>query len=577
MAHILGDQYDLCIQPLKGADPMGQDPKYEDSFSELKGEIGNIDSGTTDWKKVETLAVQVLTTQAKDLNSAAYLCVALFLRHGYAGLADGIGILHHLVENHWAGMYPKSEKARRFTFEWLANRLSLFLATREVKEDEIPLLAPIADDLQALQGSAREQAKKYKPSFGELGRALAQKITEHQLEPSSSEPQGEAPSPVTSPAASAQPDSPASAEPAPAAAVPTPAPKPAASSVPARTTVEIPPQEPLASDASTSEIRNRLRGLVAPLRQSNPLSILPYRLLRSLKWDDLKGPPAADVGSGKTKIDSPRVQQRKALETLYEKKKWPTLVEVSEAAFQDGKGTYWLDLQFYTATALEELDPTQGARVAAFVRDELRQLLERFPGLPRLTFKDESPFANQHTRRWIEEAVVKMEVDVVGGRGGRVEEAVLSEEDLAKANALFEKKKPVQALEVLQAGVRKAGSRRSAFHARLTSAQLCLQANHFTWAKGLLEDLGKEMEAFRFELWEPETAVQVYHLLALCYGRLLNATKSDDAKEALAEAMAEIQGRLVRLDLPTVAKIEEALGPKGETRKGGLGRLFGLS
>ena len=568
MAHILGDAYDLCCQPLAGDDPMGEDPKYGDTFSGLKEEIGNIDSGTTDWKNVEKLAVQLLSEEAKDLNGAAYLCVALFQRHGYAGLADGIGVLRHLVENHWEGFHPKLEKTRRFTFEWLVQRLTLFLGSREVKAEEVALLEPIAEDLQAIQKSGREQAKKYKPSLGELGRALAQKIAENQTaepEPPSPPPPAAAPAPVTE-------ETGASETAAPSPPPPPPPPPPA----PSRSDVELPPQEPLAADASTSEIRNRLRSLVAPLRQSNPLSILPYRLLRSLKWDDVTSPPAADAGSGKTKIDSPRAQQRTALETLFQKQKWSKLLEASEAAFQDGKGTYWLDLQFYTARAVEELDSKHGARVAALVREELRQLLERLPGLPRLTFRDESPFASSQTRQWIEESVVKMEVDVVGGGGGRVEEEVLSEDDLAKARALFAQKKPVQALELLQTGVRKASHRRSAFQARLTSAQLCLQANHLTWAKGLLEDLGKEMETFTFEHWEPETAVQVYHLLALCYGRLMNATKNEEAKEALAGALAEIQGRLVRLDLPAVAKIEEALGPKEETRKGGLGRLFGL-
>ena len=555
MANVLGEDYTNCCEPLSGDDPMGQDPKYEDAFTQLKAEIANIDAGTTEWKNAQKLAVEVLTTLAKDLNAAAYLSVALLQQHQFAGLADGIGILRHLVENHWQGLHPRQEKARKFTFEWLANRLPLFISTHEPKADEIPLLESIAADLKAFQDSASEQAKKYKPSLGEVQRALGRKIAA--LQPSDDTNPEAAP-----PSASEE----AAAEKPAAASSPAPTPPPSANAP------EL-PKETLDANAGSTAIRGRLRELIPLLRQADPQSLQPYRMMRSLKWDDLAKPPAADAGSGKTQIDSPKAQKRKTLETLLENQKWQTLLEQSEGAFQEGNGTYWLDLQFYSASALEELNP----RAAALVRDELRQLLERLPGIPQLSFRDESPFADQQTRQWIEESVVKMDVNVVGGGGTAAEESVFSEDDLAEAKRLFSKKKSVEAFELLQAGVRRASNNRLAFRARLNAAQLCLQANHLPWAKSLLEDLGQEMEGFSFELWEPETAVEVYHLLALCYGRLLNATKSDDAKDALANAMAEIQGRLVRLDLPSVAKIEQALGNKEDTWKGGIGRLLRFS
>ena len=73
MPHILVDDYAKCCDPLSGAEPMGQDPKYSDAFQALKGQIGNIDAGTTDWKQAEALAIEVLTTLAKDINTACYL------------------------------------------------------------------------------------------------------------------------------------------------------------------------------------------------------------------------------------------------------------------------------------------------------------------------------------------------------------------------------------------------------------------------------------------------------------------------------------------------------------------------
>ncbi|MEM7355367.1 MAG: type VI secretion system protein TssA [Acidobacteriota bacterium] len=578
MAHVLGDRYDRCCEPLPGDAPMGKNPKYEDPFENLKGEIGNIDAGTTDWKAVETLAVEVLTTLAKDLNAACYLCVALLQRHGYAGLADGVGILRHLVEKHWAGFFPPQERTRKNTFEWLSSRLGLFLAAREPTADEGALLESILEDLQKTQASAREQAEKYKPAFGEPGRVLSRYLSAHQAaQPDPAEvPTGAdqtAPAADQGTAGEAKPDASASsasqpaADETPAEAAP-PKPPPARGQAP-----KLPAAEPLPDNAGTSEIRNRLRSLVAPMRQASQLSVLPYRLLRSLKWDDLTGPPAADAGSGQTKVDSPKPQQRKALEGLFQAQKWDKLLEASEGAFQSANGTYWLDLQLYSTTALEEIGPA-GGRLAATLREELRLLLERFPALPSLTFKDSSPFASQQTRQWIEEAVVKVELDVVGGSGREVDES-LEEEEIAEVKRLFAKKKPVDALAILQNAVRRASSVRSAFQVRLTGAQLCLQANHVGWAKSILEDLEQEMGGIRFEAWEPETAVEVYHLMALAYGRLLKTVDGEDVA-ALQEALADIQGRLVRLDLRTVARVDEALGDKGG-KGGALGRLFGRS
>ena len=583
MAHVLGDDYDRCREPLPGDAPMGKDPRYQDPFEDLKDEIGNIDAGTTDWKKVETLAVEVLTTLAKDLNAACYLNVALLVRHGYAGLADGAGILRHLIENHWAGLFPPQERTRRFTFEWLNERLTLFLDNKEPTAEEGPLLEAILEDLRQAQASAQTQAEKYKPSLGKLngvlGRYLqvyeASQPDEAEVEaPSegadSSEPPGAESRAGGSPS---EPAEPAAAEPVavdkPAAAPEPPKPRPTAPAV------ELPADDPLPTDAGSSQIRSRLRALIAPLRQTSRLSLLSYRMLRSLKWDDLTGPPAADPDSGRTKVDSPKPQQRKALEGLYQGEKWDKLLEASEAAFQNANGTYWLDLQLYSTASLEGIDPNGGGRVAATLRDDLRQLLERFPNLSRLSFKDGTPFATQQTRQWIEESVVKMDVDVVGG-GGRVEETTLGEEDVDEIKRLFSDKKPVAALAVLQSAVERASISRSTFQTRLTGAQICLQANHVEWAKDILEDLIQEMASFRFEAWEPETAVEVYHLMALCYGRLLKNADDEDAA-ALQEAVADIRGRLVRLDLRAVARIDDALGGDKSSKKSALSRLLGRS
>jgi type VI secretion system protein VasJ len=389
------------------------------------------------------------------------------------------------------------------------------------------------------------------PAFDDLSSALRAKIAEFKP-------------PEPSPASSTPDAAPASGGESASAptSVPAPAAKPAAAAAPARP-VAMPAAAPLAEDASSSEIRDRLRSLVAPMRQSSQFSPMSYRVLRVLKWDDLPGLPPTDPGTVKTKVPGPRAQLRAALENLYQASQWPQLLEASEAAFQDGSGTFWLDLQLYTSRSLEQLDPGRGVRAAGMVRDELAKLLERFGKLPQLTFADGSAFAAGETRQWIEGSVRPMDIDV-GGSGSRAEDMVLTSEEIEEARALFSRQEPAEALDLLQSGLGRATHRRGAFRTRLTTAQLCLQGNRVEWAKTILEELAREIDTIRFEQWEPETAVEVYHLLALCLGRQLKAVESQEDHDeqqaaALRAALTDLQSKLFRLDLRAVARIDQAL------------------
>lgn len=63
-----------------------------------------------DWSPILKQAPQVLATQSKDLEIAAWLLEALVREHGFAGLRDGFRLTCGLVERFWEHVYPLSDE-----------------------------------------------------------------------------------------------------------------------------------------------------------------------------------------------------------------------------------------------------------------------------------------------------------------------------------------------------------------------------------------------------------------------------------------------------------------------------------
>lgn len=63
-----------------------------------------------EWRAILELAPNVLTTQAKDLEVAAWYIEALARGYGFAGLRDGFELSRRLVEEFWDGLYPEPDE-----------------------------------------------------------------------------------------------------------------------------------------------------------------------------------------------------------------------------------------------------------------------------------------------------------------------------------------------------------------------------------------------------------------------------------------------------------------------------------
>ncbi len=571
MPQVLGDDFAKVIDRFAGAAPFGEDAKYDPVYQDLRAEVQKLTAhssldGSVDWKNIRKWSLDILSVRSKDLTVASYLTLALFQLNGYAGMTDGLEILHKYLKDDWEGIFPPSARPRNraLALEWLVTRLAPILEERPPQPAEAALLRPLRERLDALQETVRLRLMHDAPSFSDLNSALSGHLANLPEEGTAVE-EGATAGEIE-----------ASAEPAPASQTAVAPQRPA----PPRAAPVRPAEPELPANAPATEVTGRIRALIPALRQADPLGPLPYRLLRTLKWDGLTAAPPVNPQSASadtTRIPAPRPQQQSTLEGLLSTGNWAELLKASEGMFQEEGGPVWLDLQRYTVLALEGLG---AARAAEVVKDELVRLLKRLDTLPSLWFADRSvpvpgrphektvertPLAAEATRRWLETLQAASEpaapaVDLPPARAthasGIAEPALPPAEARAIQDLLA--RQPGAAFDRLQALLEKAPHRRARFQTRLAAARLCFQVNQAPWARTLLEDLLREIETFTFEDWEPETASDLYLLLALCYARPARKGGPQDQEAARAQ-IEDLRRKLFRLDLRAAAALEEAL------------------
>jgi type VI secretion system protein VasJ len=299
-----------------------------------------------------------------------------------------------------------------------------------------------------------------------------------------------------------------------------------------------------------------MEAIIKPLRDADPLSPVPYRFLRILKWDVVSGPSTA----GETRIPGPRATEINQLQPLVDAANWSGLLDRSENMFKAGH-IWLLDLQRYTALSLERLDPRGAESPAAeAVKEATRELLKRNAVLVDCSYAGGVPFASDETRAWLAEIsdVEDFKVRLTRPEPDDNTEAAFEPGDLDEAIELLRKKKLNEGMEILQRGIKRTTDQRSQFRARLDAARACLDANQAAWARPMLEGLQRDADTLTFNDWERSWAVELYQLLAVCYGRLAKASKGDE-QQSFTAVLNEIRDTLCGLDMQAAAAVQEEL------------------
>jgi len=353
----------LGKKAIAGEKSAGEDVRYDDDFETIEAEIAKLTSPSAstqvDWKRVSTLCETILETKSKHLLVTVYLVYALYQLRGIEGLNDGMEVLDDLLTTYWETLYPplRRVKGRINAVAWLLDKLSKAMETmepvevsEETKERLVVRLKKIDDFLNNVLEDA--------PLFYSLIKLVEMKLmTTEAVQAAVSETSG-------------------GGEPAAA--------------------------ESSGSSSATTENREedftglveRLNLLVGEMIQSKDYRSELFVINRAFSWLDIEALPSA--AKNVTMLPPPDTQEREIIEKLYDEKDFDALLWAAESRVPSY--LFWLDLHFYVAQSLENLDRKDAA---AAVLAETRSFVKRLSGVENLMFSDKTPFAQKRTKQWL--------------------------------------------------------------------------------------------------------------------------------------------------------------------------------
>ena len=488
------------LLPITEVSPCGDDPGYDDDFQRMKEEVNKLSGVQTDL--VVELAEKILTTSSKDVRVVTYYTWARLHRDGEGGLADGLTLLVGLLQRYEDGLHPLRTNSYKAALEWLAGAKMLDSLARfpEVSREEA---ARVAGALMLLEQRFSQWDENRRPRLGGLYGALENRLAQsggaHALVPQN----------VSTPGI--------------------------------RQSAETPI---IGTIGSGRELLDQARILARYLREQPDGWLAAHHLMKSVRLDTVNQLPPPD-GAGKTRLVAPKSDYRAQLKRLYLQQSWTELIELTDSLFAEGVNHFWLDVQWYLHQALSRAGPPWEG-YAEIIKNDLKMLMQRMPGLETLAFNDGTPFADEVTQEWIAREVLEEEAwraDSVVTTSASADDDVLLLE--SEALAIADSEGVEVALAWLQ-GRTGVTTVRQRWLCQLVMARLTEQCGRNDLALHLLGELNVSALTLALEHWEPSLLFEVKaRRLKLLR---LKANRSESDKARLAEEMDALLSGLVAID-----------------------------
>ena len=521
---------DIGSSAISDASPCGENARYEPEFEQLEAELAkqeSLSSATVDWGKIVDTSALITQGKSKDILVGAYLCYGLLLKEGYGGMAVGLKILSDMAEQHWDCLFPpaKRMRARQTAFAWLAEKAAATIGDKPPSSAESASVVEAMDHLKKLDGILVDKMGDQAPLLTDLSRPLkayAQSTAAEQARPAEPEPPAAADMPAASP--------PANAEPAAATPEPEPAPAPA----PAPTTPAKPAAvaKPVATGGLETEAdsKKQLRQIQAACRDlaafwlaQQTTDARAYRMARMAAWMALDNPPPAT--DGVTQINAPAAERLKYFEGKLKNKEYSALLPELEKTLS--RSPFWLDGQFMAVQVLRALGPEYDQALQTVI-NETMALLRRLPQLLDLSFSDRIPFASDQTRLWLQSEALAESSNEQAGAPTATDAGEPWQHALAAASQHAASGNSAEAFELIQRGMRQAGSPRSQSYWRCALADLLLRTGRSEEAADIAGQVSAQLDGNPIADWEPELPAYAYNLLYQSYQRQQRQNKDDE-------------------------------------------------
>ncbi|WP_163337189.1 type VI secretion system protein TssA [Desulfopila sp. IMCC35008] len=507
------------LQPINEDKPAGIDVRYEPEFEQLQAEIDkmSLPSATTgvDWHLVRQLSSDILSTRSKDLLVAAYFTIAGIHVNRIKGFADGLQVFDGLLAEYWDTLYPakKRMRGRVAAVVWLLEKSEAAFEAFEPEPCEPDFLLSLRESVSSIDGRLQEyldEAPLLRPLERVVENLPVKEIFEKEM-PVGQEQQTDEPALENKAALQVQKNE------NPPPAVPEVAEEPEKK---AEQTVRVAPAAAVETTdrMSAAEVEKLLRGAFQTVRQAadfyfdkDPANPRGYRCRRVAGWSMIQVlPPAEEY---RTQIPPPGEFEQVKL-YLYELRsleKWTELLREAEQKFKGA--LLWLDLNRFAAESLAGLGLQFGEAHDA-VCQETASLLNRLPGLAKLTFADGSPMADADTKQWLEGlsgaqsttmAMPAMQTMTHGG--------AMMAELFEKSQNLAAAKKLPEAIALLTKELQSNSGGRDRLLWRIGLARLLMNNRQMRYALPHLEQIMDEVREFRLEEWDPALAIQALRVV----------------------------------------------------------------
>lgn len=477
--------------PFPGDAPSGEDIGFDPEFEIVKTEIDKLSSltgGEVAWRKVVPECERLLKTRSKDLRLLVWMTIGRGQLSGWAGQAEGLVVLRDVCHSNWDTMYPPVKR-----LAGRANLVTWMLEQLDAKAQNDGVDAESAEAVRAVESLVRDLD-------GSLGAKLGDKVTFGPYKRTLREKTRDLPAEAVEAPAEAVAEAAATVDVAPEAAPMT------SGAVAAPTAGAAPPVR--ATGDGPADVRAAAQALVraaVTLRKADPASAWAARALRQGLWLALPGGlPAKD---DKTSLAAPAPAVVKRLTDLVAGEEWSVLLEEGETLLVTNP--YWIDLQRYVATALDELGGLF-AKAREAVGRETVHLLAREPRLHERTFANGTPLADEQTIAWVAREALRWAYR--GDLLSRMTDAFAVDvaERLDVARSLVAAGDVGAGLRLANQLAERAGSGREKFRVRVSFARLLVQAKALEAAKGQLNPMFTEADGIGLDKWEPELAADMY-------------------------------------------------------------------